>query len=126
MKTLTTVKTAALFIVTALTISAPAVMAADFDDSIIQHNFASFSDSLDRTSKDMVLAHESEEKGVAERYALQAKANQDTELAGQREFQRGQQQMLDSGGAYNSQGFIWGSPWGMNAGAATAATVSTW
>ncbi len=121
MKTLTTMRTAALFALTALTLNAPAVMAADFSDSIIQHSFNSFSDSLDRTSRDMRIAHENAEKNAAQRYALQAKANRDTELAAEREFQRGQQQMINSGGAYNSQGFIWGSPRGMNAG-----TLNVW
>lgn len=116
MKALTTLTAAALIITGTVTMLAPPAMALGIEDASILSGFDSFDESLERTGRNMRSAYDNSQRAAAERYQAQAKTTRETELSAMREFQRGQCQMVLSGGAYNSQGFIWGWPLGLFTG----------
>lgn len=102
-------------LVIALVVSGLAPQAApaqDSTDAAIQQSFENFGASLDSQGAEMSQMHDTSEQAAANRNLTNMQAAQDTAAAAERQFQDGQEQMVLGGGAYNSQGFIWGSPWG--------------
>jgi len=86
-------------------------------------DFNSFESGLDRQSSEMSNLRMRERRNAAQVNLINQQANQDTENSAEQQFQNGQEQMINSGGAYNNQGFMWGggfggmgwaSPWGQS------------
>ncbi|MBY0360078.1 MAG: hypothetical protein K2W82_18900 [Candidatus Obscuribacterales bacterium] len=100
----------------------PAVYAQFIDDDMggadasFQQNSANFSSSLDSTASDMRQSYDASQQAASNRNLTNMQANQDTTQAAQQAFQNTQEQMVLSGGAYNSQGFIWGGLGGFGGG----------
>ena len=88
------------------------VLAQGAEDAAIQNEFSNFSAGLDSQSQEMQSLRDNSASNAASTNLTNMQANEDTENAANQAFQNGQEQMLNSGGAYNSQGFVWGSPWG--------------
>lgn len=106
-----------------VSLAVPAAMADDFiDDSAdasFQANSDSFSSSLDNLSSRQRRETDYSNMQEAHRYLTNAQANQtDTWKTSQDAFNNTQQQMVLSGGAYNSQGFILGGMGAMGLGGA--------
>jgi hypothetical protein len=77
-------------------------------DASIEQGFSNFDSSLDSTASQMSQDYTSRQNDATNRYLNNAQANQDTENESERIFQDGQEQMIAGGGAYNSQGFMFG------------------
>lgn len=100
----------------------PAVNAQFIDDDMggadasFQQNSADFNSSLDSTASNMRQSYDASQQAASSRNLTNMQANQDTTQAAQQAFQNTQEQMVLSGGAYNSQGFIWGGLGGFGGG----------
>lgn len=101
-----------------LILQAPPVLAQGIGsaDASIEQGFSNFDSSLDNTGSSMSSQYSQRENSAANRYLTNAQANQDTENEAERVFQDGQEQMIAGGGAYNSQGFMFGGGWGGGGG----------
>lgn len=94
-----------------LFLQAPPVLAQGLGsaDASIEQGFSNFDSSLDNTGSQMSSQYSQAENAASNRYLTNVQANQGVENEADRVFQEGQEQMLAGGGAYNSQGFIWGN-----------------
>lgn len=104
-----------------ISLAAPAAIADDFindsTDASFQAQSDSFSSSLDNLSSRQRRETDYSNMQEAHRYLTNAQANQtDTWKTSQDAFNNTQQQMVLSGGAYNSQGFILGGMGAMGLG----------
>lgn len=110
----------------------PAVYAQFIDDDMggsdasFQQESANFSSSLDSTATNMRQSYDASQQAASNRNLTNMQANQDTTQAAQQAFQNTQEQMVLSGGAYNSQGFMWGGlgGWGGGGGFGSGMTSS--
>lgn len=107
MKTRATVLASVL---TVLILQAPSALAQGIgsSDASMEQSFSNFDASLDNTATQMSESTTQAENAASSRYLTNAQANQDTENEAERYFQDGQEQMIAGGGAYNSQGFMFG------------------
>lgn len=95
-------------------------------DAAFQQDTANFGSSLDSAATNMRSNYDSSQQAAANRYLTNMQANQDTMQASEQAFQNTQQEMVMSGGAYNSQGFMWGGlgGWGGGGGFGNATTTT--
>lgn len=85
---------------------------AGVDADPLDRDFDSFEGGLDKQGARMQRERDRSERSAARVNRTNQQANWDTERTVNQEFQRGQEQMVNSGGAYNTQGFVYGGGWG--------------
>lgn len=118
-----------------LILQAPSALAQGIGsaDASMEQSFSNFNDSLDSTASDMAQQTNQNQNNAASRYLSNSQANQDTENEAERYFQDSQEQMIAGGGAYNSQGFMfggglggWGGGGGMLGGNISNIAAPSW